>query len=190
MIVGVAFSTLAWSGETSLKPKPRPGKDTIPTRSQSQDRKVPKPRHRVEEGRMARELDLRIDAEEPDSLYELAGGADMLNNMDIDVHLPDLTDLAVLNQLDKLGLDDESLQELKDLNIDEDVWNELKDLKIAMDAVKEDMHRALAGKVSDYRVEQEVQKIAEAVRREMPCVRREIEKAMRASQDSQPKQWQ
>lgn len=90
IIVGVAFSTLAWSGGHRTEPAVQPAGDTIPSHEPGMDRGAAKPRHQTAEGRVARELDLRIDEEEPELLIDIDSPEDM------DIHL-DLEDLKGLN---------------------------------------------------------------------------------------------
>lgn len=212
IIVGVAFSTLAWSGGHRAETAAQPDRDTIPSHHKPrQDRKASKPRHTVPEGRVARELDLRIDEEEPAYLTGIDGPddmdfrlnledlkglnarieADVLKNADVWKTLEDLKDLDALEELDRLAIHDEDLEELKDLNIDEDIWNELHDLKIEMDALREELGNKVSGKVDDDRIQTAVRRVVEAVKMEIPRVRREVEKAIAAYQgrDGQ-QQWQ
>jgi hypothetical protein len=208
IVVGVAFSTLAWSGGNRLQPVSKPCTDTIPAHHNKQDRKAVKHGHRQEEGRVARELDLRIDAEEPETLYEtdLSGDvdihidledlkglnarieADVFKNADVWKTLEAMKDLDALEELDCIKIDEDDLRELKDLNIDEDIWNELRDLKVEMDDLREELDNDLTGKMNDYRVREEIRRVVEAVKMEIPRVRREVEKALQPYQESQ--QWQ
>ncbi|MDO6428970.1 hypothetical protein Q4E93_00125 [Flavitalea sp. BT771] len=209
-IVGVAFSTLAWSGDNSHTSTPRPALDTIPARHPKQDKKAAKPARKAEEGRVARELDLRIDAEEPD---EWMAGAEVLDDMDVRFNLDDLKGLNArieadvlknvdawksleflkepdaLEELNSVEIDENALQELKDMNIDEDIWNELRELKSEMDYLRDEINEDVSGKIEDYRIREEVRRVVEAVQSEIPRVRREVEKAMEACRDG-GKQWQ
>jgi len=214
MIVGVAFSTLAWSGgHRPAEPAPQSGTDTMPSHHFKADRKASKPRHKKAEGRVARELDLRIDEEEPEVLVD----ADVMDDMDLHIDLEDLKGLNArieadvlkngdalkalkdfevydeLEELERLNICDEDLEELKDLNIDEDIWNELHELKIEMDNLREEIDNEVSGKVDDYRIREEIRRVVEAVKMEIPRVRREVEKAMTAHWDDgrqYDRQWQ
>jgi len=215
-IVGVAFSTLAWSGDNGRTSTTRPLVDTIPFRHPRQDKKVVKPRHKAEEGRVARELDLRIDEEEPGewnaavempddmdirfNLDDLKGlnariEADVLKNVDAWKSLEALKDLEVLENLDVLSalnsveIDEDALQELKDMKIDEDIWNELHELKTEMDDLRDEINEDVSGKIDDYRIREEVRRVVEAVQSEIPSVRREVEKAMESHRNN-GRQWQ
>jgi hypothetical protein len=172
-IVGVAFSTLAWSGDNVRVSTPRPAPDTIPARHPRQDRKAAKPARKAEEGRVARELDLRIDAEEPS---EWVGDVELPDDMDIRLNLDELKglnarieadvlksvgawkslealkELDALDELNSVEIDDNTLQELKDMKIDDDIWNELHDLKIEMDDLRDEINEDVSGKIDDYRV--------------------------------------
>ena len=209
-IVAVAFSTLAWSGDNGHISTSRPALDTIPSRHPRQDRKVAKPARKAEEGRVARELDLRIDAEEPE---EWVADVEVLNDMDIRLNLDDLKglnarieadvlksvdawkelhalkELDVLSALNSVEIDENALQELKDLKIDEDIWNELQELKIEMDDLRDEINEDVSGKIDDYRIKEEVRRVVAAVQSEIPRVRREVEKAMEAYRND-GKQWQ
>jgi hypothetical protein len=207
IVVGVAFSALAWSGGNRLPPVSGPRLDTIPSH-RKQDRKMAKPGYKKEEGRVARELDLRIDAEEPETFYEtdLLGDmdisidleslkglnarieADVLKNADVWKTLEGMKDQDALEELECVRIDEDDLRELKDLNIDEEIWNELRDLKLEMDDLREELDAEMSGKVDDYRVQAEVRRVVEAVKMEIPRVRREVEKALQPYQESQ--QWQ
>lgn len=212
MIVGVAFSTLAWSGSHRAETAAQPDRDTIPSHHKPrQERKASKPRHRAPEGRVARELDLRIDEEEPSYLTGIDGldsmdvrlnledlkglnariEADVLKNADVWKTLEDLRDLEALDELDRLTIHDEDLEELKDLNINEDIWNELHELKIEMDELREELGNQISGKVDDERIQAAVRRVVEAVKMEIPRVRREVEKALAAYRDRDgQQQWQ
>jgi len=209
VIVGVAFSTLAWSGDRRFRPASQPGTDTIPSRHPAKDRKAVKPVHKKPEGRVARELDLRIDAEEPDvmvdaddwgdmdihlDLEDLKGlnariEADVLKNIEGLKALDDLRDMNALEELHNMSICDEDLEELKDLNIDEDIWNELRELKMEMDELREEIDNDLSGKIDDDRVRDEVRRVVDAVKLEIPRVRREVEKAMSSYREGKS-QWQ
>ncbi|MBN9379856.1 MAG: hypothetical protein J0H74_03765 [Chitinophagaceae bacterium] len=211
MIVGVVFSTLAWSGGHHAAPAAQPGRDTTPSHQPGPDRKAAKPRHKTAEGRVARELDLRIDEEQPEFLVDIDGPddmdlhldledlkglnarieADVLKNMDVRKALKeDPQDLDALEELDRLAICDEDLEELKDLNIDEDIWNELQELKTEMDGLREEIDNEVSGKVDDDRVREAVRHVVEAVKMEIPRVRREVEKAMAAYRDRDYRKWQ
>jgi len=213
IIVGVAFSTLAWSGGHHSGPTAQPGTDTIPSHHPGEDRKTSKPRHnKTPEGRVARELSLlRVDEEAPD----VGVNTDALDDMDIHIDLDDLKglnarieadvlknadalkalgDLGItdeLEELDRLNICDEDLDDLKNLNIDEDIWNELHELKIEMDNLREEIDDEVSGKVDDYRVREQVRRVVEAVKMEIPRVRREVEKAMSSHREEEDhRQWQ
>ena len=209
IIVGVAFSTLAWSGGHRTGTAAQPDRDTIPSHHKPrQEGKASKPRHRMPEGRVARELDLRIDEEEPMYL----AGMDGLDDMDVHLNLEDLKGLNArieadvlknadvwktleglrgLDELDRLAIHDEDLEELKDLNIDEDILNELHDLKKEMDELREELGDKVSGKVDDERIQAAVRRVVEAVKMEIPRVRREVEKAIASYQDQDgQRQWQ
>src|SRR5438128_2742749 len=87
-IIGIAFSTLGWSGDLRT-PASKPGLDTIPSRRHGQGRAQVKPDHKKEEGRVARELDLRLDVEEakePEELpHALMVDVPVDMNMDLDM---------------------------------------------------------------------------------------------------------
>jgi hypothetical protein len=221
--IGVAFSTLAWSGDNKLNHPSRTGIDTIPSRVHA-DKKVLKHRRGAEEGRVARELDLRMDMEE-EPLPELPE-TDLLSDLDISVDLEALKGLNArieadilrdmdawnnldalkgldilersglqeeqdaLDQLKDMGIEEEDLQELKDLNIDEEIWNELKDLKEEMDDVRNEIEEDRAKGVDEYRVQEEAERVMDAVRAEIPRVRREVERALQDYRDSEGRQWQ
>lgn len=213
IIVGVAFSTLAWSGGQRSLPAAQPGMDTIPSHHLKKEQKASKLRHRKPEGRVARELDLRIDEEEPEVLVD----ADVADDMDIHIDLRDLKGLNArieadvlknmdalnalkdaeapdeLEELDRLSICDEDLEELRDLHIDEDIWNELHELKIEMDNLREEIDDELSGKIDDYRIREQVRRVVDAVKMEIPRVRREVEKAMASHWDDGrqfPRDWQ
>jgi hypothetical protein len=209
-IVGVAFSTLAWSGDNGHLSTSLPALDTIPAPHPRQDRKAVKPARKAEEGRVARELDLRIDAEEPGewtdiaevsddmdirlNLDDLKGlnariEADVLKNMDAWRSLEALRELDALDELNSVEIDENALQELKDMKIDGDIWNELRELKTEMDDLRDEINEDVSGKIDDYRIREEVRRVVEAVQSEIPRVRREVEKAMEACRDG-GKQWQ
>ena len=188
-IVGVAFSTLAWSGDNGHTSTIRPLADTIPSRHPKQDKKAVKPAHKAEEGRVARELDLRIDAEEP---VEWNAGAEVLDDMDIRFNLDDLKglnarieadvlknmdawkslealrELDVLDELNSVEINEDALQELKDMKIDEDIWNELRELKTEMDDLRDEINEDVSGKIDDYRI-REVTKRSEGYGRGGAC---------------------
>ncbi len=220
MVAGIAFVALAWTGDNRLAPLSIPGSDTVPS-PQRPAKKAPKPKKRAE-GRVARQLDLRIDVEDtlgmPDipempelnklndldmsfDLDALKGlnaqvEGDVLKNMDAWNNLDalkelDFRDMVSVNDLDELKgmfIEEEDLQTLKDLNIDDDTWNELRGLKDQMDDLREQLEEDRANGVSEYRLHREVDAIMEAVRAEMPRVRREVQKAVEEYRD--PRKWQ
>jgi hypothetical protein len=209
-IVGVAFSTLAWSGDNGHLSTSLPALDTIPAGHPKQDRKAAKPARKAEEGRVARELDLRIDAEEPGewtdivevpedmdirlNLDDLKGlnariEADVLKNVDAWRSLEALKELDALDELNSVEIDENALQELKDMKIDGDIWNELRELKTEMDDLRDEINEDVSGKIDDYRIREEVRRVVEAVQNEIPRVRREVEKAMEACRND-GRQWQ
>jgi hypothetical protein len=215
-IIGVALSTLGWSGDLRLTPASRPGQDTIPSRHPGEDRRTEKPAtHEKGEGRVARELDLRLDLEEPEELphalmvdvpvdpdldvdlaLDMEGlkglnariEADVMKNVEAWKH-QELAEPDALEVLQGMEIDEDALQILKDLNIDEDMWNELRELKIEMDYLKEDIDSDISKYFSDPRVHAEVERVIEAVKEEIPRMRREVERAMQSWHDSR-KQWQ
>ncbi len=207
--VGVAFSTLAWSGGSS---KPAisavPGsKDTMPAPRVQRHERVAKPRHRIEQGRVARELDLRMDMESPEetmaldpedldvevnlsSLQRLNARieADVLKNGNLWKTLEALKDMDALEELDRMNIGEQDMQDLKEMNIDEDIWLELQDLKEQIDNLKEELENDADRWVEDYRIHEEVRRMVEAVKMEIPRVRREVEKAMASYGES--REWQ
>ncbi|HEY4208384.1 MAG TPA: hypothetical protein VGM31_16275 [Puia sp.] len=219
VVFGVAFSTLAWSGDNRLYLPSIPGSDTIPSHPKP-GKKPLKPRKKVEEGRVARELDLRMDVDdmdmpEPTELDALSERdipvdmdawrglnarieADVLKNVDAwnnldalkELDFPGRDGLDALDELKDMVIEDEDLQALKELNIDDEIWNELKYLKETMDDLRNDIEEERTKGADEYRVRQEVQKIIEAVRAEIPRVRKEVERAMREYKDGQGRQWQ
>ena len=77
IIVGVAFSTLAWSGGHHSGPTAQPGTDTIPSHHPGEDRKTSKPRHnKTPEGRYI------INARNPNSGYHKNLGVSYPNETD------------------------------------------------------------------------------------------------------------
>jgi len=86
-------------------------------------------------------------------------------------------------------IEEEDLQTLKDLNIDEEIWNKLKALKEQMDDLRSELEEDQAkGVISDYRLRREAEAIMEAVRAEIPMVRREVQKALQEYSDTN--KWQ
>ena len=198
--VGIAFSTLAWSGGSS-KPviSAIPGRDTTPAPRQERRQQAIKPRQKAEQGRVARELDLRLDMETPEEsmvlelpevdievamdLQDLQRlnariEADVLKNGNPWKTLEVLKDMDALEELDRLSIDEEDLQQLKDINIDEDIFIELQDLKERMDGLRQELDGDADRWWNDARVHEEVRKVMEAVRMEIPRVRRAVEKAL------------
>ncbi len=170
--------------------------DTVPRllRAPAKPEKCEKVQWKVEEGRTARELDLRIDEEEPEAAIDseicvnldvLKGEnvrieADEWTNLDAWKESETLNDKDALEELNEIGLNEEALETLKELNIDEDLWNELNDLKVEMDALRNELEKQRARGVDDYRMHESVKRVLEAVRMEMPRVRKEVERTLRA----------
>jgi len=204
--VGLAFSALAWSDDNHLRPPSTQGLDSIPTHPRP-PKKAPKRKKHAEEGRVARELDLRLDVDDVEAmpeLRELDAPDDLVNDMDISIDLeslndlnaqfgpppiPDRIDLDALDELKDMVIEEEDLQTLKDLNIDEEIWNKLKALKEQMDDLRSELEEDQAKRViSDYRLRREAEAIMEAVRAEIPMVRREVQKALQEYSDTN--KWQ
>jgi len=203
-VVCIAFSTLAFSGGRRLEPTSARVLDSVPAHPRPA-KKAPKRKKHVEEGRAARELDLRMDVDDTEGMPDLPG-LDALYDLDMPIDMdglkdlnaqfglppvPDRIDMDALDELNDMVIGDEDLQTLKDLNIDEDVWNELRALKEQMDDLRsqlEDDHDK--GIISDYRLDREAEAIIEAVRAEMPRVRREVQKALQEYKDKEGRSWQ
>jgi len=208
VIAGTAFSTLAWSGGSSKTViSAVHGQDTMPAPRIQRHQRVVKPRHNIEQGRVARELDLRLDMASPEDLMELDPEdlnidadlsslqrlnarieADVLKNGNLWATLESLKDMDALLELDRMNIDEQDLRDLKEMNIDEDIWMELQGLKEQMDNLKEELENDADRWVDDYRIHEEVRRMVEAVKMEIPRVRREVEKAMASYGDS--RKWQ
>lgn len=173
-------------GLDSVPPHPRPPK------------KAPKRKKQVEEGRVARELDLRMDVEDTEGMPEMPG-LDALTDMDMPIDLealkgmnaqfglppiPDRIEMDALDELKDMIIGDEDLRTLKDLDIDEEIWNELRDLKEQMDDLRSALEEDRANGINDYRLRREADAIMQAVRAEMPGVRREVQKALQEYNDA------
>jgi len=207
-VVCIAFSTLAWSGGNRLKPPSVQGLDSVPSHPRPA-KKAPKRKKHVEEGRVARELDLRMDVDDTEGMPELPE----LNapyNLDIDMDMPtmdmdalkdlnaqfglppvpDRIDINALDELNDMVIGDGDLQTLKDLNINEEIWNELRALKEQMDDLRSELEEDQAKGINDYRLRREADAIMEAVRAEMPRVRREVQKVLQECKDREGRSWQ
>jgi len=199
--VGTAFSTLAWSGGSNKPAIPSvPRQDTMPAPPKTDRHQAIKPRHKAEQGRVARELDLRMDVEVPEesltldlpeeeeididvdlaSLQRLNARieADVLKNGNVWATLEALKDMDALQELDRMNIDQQDLEDLKELNIDEDILNEVQNLKEQMDGLHEVLSNDDDRWWNDARIHEEVRRVMEAVRMEIPRVRREVEKAI------------
>ncbi|MBN8854715.1 MAG: hypothetical protein BGO55_20580 [Sphingobacteriales bacterium 50-39] len=205
-VVCIAFSALAWSGGRRLQPASVQGSDSIPSRSRPA-KKAPKHKKHVEEGRVARELDLRMDVDDTEGMPEIPD-LDAPNNMVIDLDMPaidmdalndlnaqfgpppipDRIDIDALDELKDMVIGEDDLQTLKDLNIDEEIWNELRALKEQMDDLRSELEEEQANGINDYRLHREAEAIMEAVRAEMPRVRKEVQKTL--EEYNNPKLWQ
>jgi hypothetical protein len=106
----------------------------------------------------------------------------VLKNMDA------WNNLDALAELKDVFIEEEDLQTLKDLNIDDEIWNELKELKNHMDDLREQLEEDRANGINDYKLHREVDAIVEALRAEMPRVRREVQKVVQEYNDSRV--WQ
>jgi len=208
VVVCIAFSAVAWSGDRRVRPTSAQCLDTVPSHPRPPE-KAPKRKKHAEEGRVARELDLRMDVDDTEGMPEIQE-LDAPNNLDIDLDMPSIDldalnglgaqfgpppfpgrldiDLDALDELKDMVIEDEDLQTLKDLNIDEDIWNELRALKEQMDDLRSKLEDDQAKGISDYRLRREVDAIIEAVQAEIPRVRREVQKALQEYSDT--KVWQ
>lgn len=183
--------------------------DSVPSHP-SLAKKAPKRRKHAEEGRVARELDLRMDVDDTEGMPGLPE-LDAPNIIDIELDIPtvdldglkgpnaqfglppvlDRMDIGALDELNDMVIGDEDLETLKDLNIDEDVWNELRTLKEQMDDLRSELEEDRdKGMISNYRLNREAEAIIEAVRAEMPRVRREVQKALQECKDKEGRSWQ
>jgi len=146
---------------------------------------------------VARELDLRMDVDDTEGMPELPE-LNAPNNLNIDLDMPAIDlealtglnaqfglppiperiDMDALDELKDMVIGEEDLQTLKDLNIDEEIWNELRALKEQMDDLRSELEEDQAKGINDYRLHREAEAIIEAVRAEMPRVRREVQKAL------------
>ncbi|HVU54618.1 MAG TPA: hypothetical protein VHD83_06155 [Puia sp.] len=169
-VVSIAFSALAWSGDNRLRPPSIQVADSVPVRTRPV-KKAPKPKQRVEEGRMARELDLRMDVNdmegipempEPGALGDLDAPIDLdaLKGLNAQVEADVLKNMDAWNNLDALKeldlsgrMDWDALDELKDINIEEEDLDALKDLNIDEDIWNE--LRDLKQRMDDLREELE-----------------------------------
>ncbi|HEY8969686.1 MAG TPA: hypothetical protein VIM64_11345, partial [Puia sp.] len=86
VVVSIAFSALAWSGGNRLRPASAQDLDSVPSRSRPPKR-APKRKKQVEEGRVARELDLRMDIDDTEGMPQLRE-PDAADNLDIDLDMP------------------------------------------------------------------------------------------------------
>lgn len=156
---------------------------------------------------MARELDLRMDVDDTEGMPEIPD-LDAPNNMVIDLDMPaidmdalndlnaqfgpppipDRIDIDALDELKDMVIGEDDLQTLKDLNIDEEIWNELRALKEQMDDLRSELEEEQANGINDYRLHREAEAIMEAVRAEMPRVRKEVQKTL--EEYNNPKLWQ
>jgi hypothetical protein len=196
VVVTIAFSALAWTGDRSMRPLSVQGSDSIPSRPRP-SKKAPKHKKQVEEGRVARELDLRMDVDDTEGTPELpeadaADAMDMVMDIDLDMPsaqlgippIPERIDLDALDELNEMVIEDEDLQTLKDLNIDDAIWNELKALKEQMDDLRSQLEDDQAKGISDYRVQREAEAVIEVIQAEIPRVRREVQKALQEYNNS------
>jgi len=202
VVVSIAFSALAWSGGNRLQPASAQGLDSVPSHPRP-PKKAPKRKKQAEEGRVARELDLRMDIDDTEGMPQLRE-MDAADNLNIDLDMPAIDlealkgfnahfglppipgriDMDELDELKDMVIAEDDLQTLKDLNIDEEIWNELRNLKEQMDDLRSELEEDQAKGINDYRLHREAEAIIEAVRAEMPRVRREVQKALQEYNDA------
>jgi hypothetical protein len=184
-VVGIASTALAWSGDHRVQLPYFQGRDTMPTSNHTLTKK-PGHKKSAKEGRVARELDLRMDVEDIPGLPEMddmPGIPEMDTQGDMDIQID-------LDALKSMSIAEEDLKVLKDLNIDDEIWNELKDLKVQMDELCTDLEEEQLNGINNYRLQMETDAIIDAMRAEIPKVRREVQKALQEYEDSDGRDWQ
>ncbi|HEY4206947.1 MAG TPA: hypothetical protein VGM31_09045, partial [Puia sp.] len=144
VVLSTAFLALAWTGDNHLAPGSIHRLDTVPSRHPSA-KKAPRPKKHAPEGRVARDLDLRMDVEDSEGMpempelgalndFDLSKDMDAFKGLNAQVEGDVLKNMDAWNNLDALkeldipgsmGLD--ALDELKDINIEEEDLEALKD---------------------------------------------------------------